>query len=122
VLNNLALAYAMEGAADKAEPLLKPAAAAGAHASQVSQNLALVLGLQRKYDAAKLTAARDLTDAMAADNLDSVPRMAKLERKACSAAVAERAQGQLKGTEPAAADADAASAWAPQVATNGAQR
>ena len=56
VLNNLALAYAMEGNADKAEPLLKRAAAAGGHEARVNQNLALVLGLQGKYDEAKVAA------------------------------------------------------------------
>src|SRR5262249_4270001 len=58
VLNNLALAEAMEGHPDKAEPLLRRALAAGGHETRVNQNLALVLGLQGKYDEAKLAAAR----------------------------------------------------------------
>ena len=45
VLNNLALAHAMEGSPEKAEPLLKQAAVAGGHQSRVDQNLALVLSL-----------------------------------------------------------------------------
>ncbi len=53
VLNNLALAHAMNGQAEKAEPMLRQAAADGAADPKVSQNLSLVLGLQGKHDDAK---------------------------------------------------------------------
>ncbi len=58
VLNNLALAYTLEGKPEQAEPLLKQAmSAGGAHESRVSQNLALVRGLQGRTDEAKVAAA-----------------------------------------------------------------
>jgi Flp pilus assembly protein TadD len=60
ILNNLALAHAMPGEVDTAEPLLKGAAAAGGHEARVSQKPVLVLGLQGKYEEAKLAAAHDL--------------------------------------------------------------
>ncbi len=50
VLSNLALAYTMDGHADKAEPLLRKASAAPKADERVSQNLALVLSLQGKDD------------------------------------------------------------------------
>jgi Flp pilus assembly protein TadD len=82
ILNNLALAYAMTGEADKAEPLLKRAAAAGgSNEARVSQNLALVLGLQGKYDEAKIAAARDLSADKAAANVDYVRSIVNLEPK-----------------------------------------
>ena len=40
VLNNLALALAMDGNAEQAETLLKQAVAQGSHEARVSQNLA----------------------------------------------------------------------------------
>ena len=69
----------MEGNADKAEPLLKRAAAAGSEDPRVNQNLALVLGLQGKYDEAKLVAARDLPAEKAAANVDYVRSIVMLE-------------------------------------------
>lgn len=46
VLNNLAMAYTMNGEADKAEPLLRKASAAPKADERVSHNLALVRSLQ----------------------------------------------------------------------------
>ena len=60
VMSNLALAYAMDGNVEKAEPLLRRAAALGGDDARVNQNLALVLGLQGKYDEAKVAIARDM--------------------------------------------------------------
>ena len=81
VLNNLALAYAMEGEIDKAEPLLRRAAAAGGHEARVNQNLALVLGLQGKYDEAKLAAVRTLPADKAVANVEFVRSIVQLEAK-----------------------------------------
>jgi Flp pilus assembly protein TadD len=84
ILNNLALAHAMEGQADKAEPLLRRAAAADGKDPRVNQNLSLVLGLQGKYDEARVVAARDLPADNAADNVDYVRRIVKLEPRPMS--------------------------------------
>ena len=120
VLNNLALAHAMEGQADQAEPLLKRAAAADSKDPRVNQNLALVLGLQGKYDEARVVAARDLPAANAADNVDYVRRIVKLEPRPMSQpqpappslAKAPATRPGLRG--PAVDDSTAG--WAPTVA------
>lgn len=53
VLNNLAMAHVMNGEPAKAEELLRQAAAETGAPPKISQNLALVLGLQGRYDEAK---------------------------------------------------------------------
>lgn len=53
VLNNLAMAYTMDGQAERAEQLLRQASASGQDDPRVRQNLALVLGLQGKHQEAK---------------------------------------------------------------------
>jgi Flp pilus assembly protein TadD len=62
VINNLALSYALDGKPDKAEDLLRKAAASGHDDKRVRQNLALVLGLQGKFDEARQVAAVDMTE------------------------------------------------------------
>jgi Flp pilus assembly protein TadD len=81
LLNNLALAHAMEGEIDKAEPLLRRAASAGEGEPRIGQNLALVLGLQGKYDEAKLAAAQTLPADKAAANVEFVRRIVQLDAK-----------------------------------------
>ena len=63
VLSNLAMAYAMDGQAEKAEELLRQAQQSGTAADpRVKQNLALVLTLQgKKAEAQALTGAADAT-------------------------------------------------------------
>ncbi len=53
VLNNLAMAYTMDGQADRAEELLRQAQGQGSSDPRVQQNLALVLSLQGKSAEAK---------------------------------------------------------------------
>lgn len=120
-LNNLAMAYAATGEVGKAEGFLRQAAEAKGSDPRVNQNLALVLGLQGKYDEARVVAARDLPADSAASNVDYVRRMVKLEPKPAgpSVMVAKAAAPtptlQLRGS---AGDAPVASAnaWAAQVA------
>lgn len=115
ILSNLALAHAMEGHPEKAEPLLKQAAAAGGNDARVAQNLALVLGLQGKYDEAKLTAARELPADNAAANVDYVRNIVKLDPKPLAVTAAARAaKPVLKGSSTE--DDPPASGWAPKVA------
>ena len=54
VLNNLAMANAMSGDAAKAEEILRTAAAKSDAPAKINQNLALVLGLQGKYEESKI--------------------------------------------------------------------
>jgi Flp pilus assembly protein TadD len=70
VLSNLAMAYAMDGEAQKAEQLLRQAAQMGPGDSRVRQNLSLVLGLQGKYDEAKQVVSADPSAEAAQANLD----------------------------------------------------
>jgi Flp pilus assembly protein TadD len=60
VLNNLALTYALAGDPAKAEALLRRAGAASGATAKVRQNLALVLGVEGKYDESQQLAASDL--------------------------------------------------------------
>lgn len=53
VLNNLAMAYTMDGQATRGEELLRQAVQAGTKDARVQQNLALVLELQGKADDAQ---------------------------------------------------------------------
>ena len=56
IQNNLAMAYAMDGQAEKAEELLKQAQASGNTDPRVKQNLALILNLQgKKAEAAEVS-------------------------------------------------------------------
>lgn len=122
VLNNLALAHAMEGHADQAEPLLKRAVAAGGKDARVNQNLSLVLGLQGKYDEARAVAARDLPADNAADNIDYVRRIVKLEPRPTSQpqpappSLAKAAPAPRPALRGPAIDDEGAGGWTPKVA------
>lgn len=117
VLNNLALAHAMEGNADKAEPLLKRAAAAGAPDTRVSQNLALVLGLQGRYDEARLAAASNQSPDSAAANVDYVRRIVMLDARPAPAASPEVTKAAAKRPDlRGPATESVAAGWTPQVA------
>ena len=88
VLSNLAMAHAMGGNPKKAEELLRTAAQNGAASPKIRQNLALVLGLQGRYDEAKSYAATDMTAGDASSNTDLIRRMVKLDAKSAPATVA----------------------------------
>jgi Flp pilus assembly protein TadD len=62
VINNLALSYALDGKADKSEELLRKAVASGQGDRRVRQNLAMVLGLQGKFEEARQIASVDMTE------------------------------------------------------------
>lgn len=82
VLNNLALAYTMSGEPERGETLLRQATSAGADNAKVRQNLALVLGLQGKYDEATQMASVDLAPGEAQANTALLRKMVKLDAKA----------------------------------------
>jgi Flp pilus assembly protein TadD len=114
ILNNLALAQAMEGHPGRAEPLLKRAVAGGQDA-RVSHNLALVLGLQGKYDEAKQVAARDLPADDATANVDYLRRVVMLDPQPpppTTVGSVPALRPSLKGE----AAADAGAGWTPKVA------
>lgn len=124
VMNNLAMAYAMSGEPAKAEGILRQAAAAPQSSSKVRQNLALVLGLQGKYEEAKSLSAKDVAPETASANTDYLRRMVKLEpqdkplpapanAKPFATTVAKALQEPAPALKPASADT--ASAWATDV-------
>ncbi len=109
ILNNLALATAMSGNPAKAELLLRHAEANDGTSPRIRQNLALVLGLQGKYDEAKLIAARDIPMDSAAENASLLRKVVKLKPQAVPSAgdtSIEGATAPLPKSEPPAQ-------WAP---------
>lgn len=85
VLSNLGLAYTMEGHPEKGEPLLKRAAELRNNDQRVNQNLSLVLGVQGKYDEAKLTAQHGATPEKGAENVDYLRKIVKAPAKPLAA-------------------------------------
>ncbi|HEY7763886.1 MAG TPA: tetratricopeptide repeat protein [Aestuariivirgaceae bacterium] len=77
VLNNLAMSHALEGNLVEAERLLKEAnrTARGAEATRVRQNLALVVGLQGRFDEAKEIASKDLPPVQVEANMTYLRNM-----------------------------------------------
>ena len=142
ILNNLGMAQAMNGDATKAEANLRKAADLPGAAPRVRQNLALVLGLQGKFDEAKQIAGADLSPEKTAESIAYLRRMideqagpgqqvggapplppasgAKVAAAAAPAPV-RKAAAPLKGTQGASpASSDTASAgWSTDVASTG---
>lgn len=109
VLNNLALAYTMSGEPERGEQLLRRASTAGGDTAKVRQNLALVLGLQGKYDEATRIGSLDLAPADAEANTALLRKMVKLDAKAAPPA---EGHGEPSGE----------ATWSPVVAEAAAER
>lgn len=116
VLNNLALAYTMSGEPERGEQLLRQASTTGTENAKVRQNLALVLGLQGKYDEATQIASVDLAPAEAEANTAMLKKMVKLDAKAAPPAPASDPIPAAWPSEP-----PAMVSWAPSVAEAPAQ-
>jgi Flp pilus assembly protein TadD len=121
VLNNLALAHAMNGQADKAEPMLRQAAADGSADPKVTQNLSLVLGLQGKHDDAKSVVVRTAApiEEIADDNRlvrEMVGTQTAAARPA-TASISTSSTGWNKASSKSAAKAKPAAQAAAQPAT-----
>jgi Flp pilus assembly protein TadD len=98
VLNNLAIARAMDGQPEKAEALLRQAAADNTNDNpKIGQNLSLVLGLQGKYEEAKSTGKKALSDDSAAEDVSYVRQMVKLEQRDGAQRSAAASQSSLVG-------------------------
>ncbi len=93
MLNNLALAYALDGRPGDAEALLKDAATKGGDITRIRQNLALVLGVQGKFDEAKQAVAGDLEKDRADANIAYLQKMVKATPVALAKAPAKPAAG-----------------------------
>jgi Flp pilus assembly protein TadD len=97
VMNNLAMAHALAGEPDRSETILRQAASKGGPA-KVRQNLALVLGLQGKYDEATVVAAKETGQTVAQNDTAVVRQLVGLEPKAMPV---PQAAVQLAATPPA---------------------
>jgi Flp pilus assembly protein TadD len=77
ITNNLAMSYALQGQLPEAEKLLRQATAAPGAASvpRLRQNLALVVGLQGRFDESKQIASQDLPPDQVQANLDFLQKM-----------------------------------------------
>ena len=89
VMNNLAMAYAASGDAAKAEEVLRRIEFKGGN-PKIRQNLALVLGLQGKFDEGKQVSAKEIGQDGAASDAEYMKRMVKVSKQqAWSTAVAK---------------------------------
>jgi Flp pilus assembly protein TadD len=75
VINNLALSYALDGKADQSEELLRKAVDSGKGDTRVRQNLAMVLGLQGKFNEARQVASVDMTEQEAKSSMTYLRNM-----------------------------------------------
>lgn len=82
IMSNLALAYTLSGDAEKGETLLRRAAASPDANAKVRQNLALVLGIQGKYEEATKIGSVDLPPESAQKNTEVLREIVKAEPKA----------------------------------------
>lgn len=87
VMNNLAMAYALDGQPAESERLLKEAASRGG-SSKVQKNLALVLGLQGKYDEAQVVGTKVLPHDTAKADTTLVRQMVRLDPQPMQPAIA----------------------------------
>jgi Flp pilus assembly protein TadD len=101
VQNNLALAYAMSGDPSKAETMLRKVVARDGGTPKTKQNLALVLGLQGKYDEATQVGSQVVSADIAKQNTNVVRQMVKLEPKASQPFTAPPAIAAVPAPAPA---------------------
>jgi hypothetical protein len=94
----------MNGDPKRAEAMLRQAAAADRNSLKIRQNLALVLGLQGKYDEAKLLASRDMPAESAAENTDYLRRIVKMQPHEADAPEAPSSVAKVKRPAPPIVD------------------
>ncbi|MCH9808714.1 MAG: tetratricopeptide repeat protein [Alphaproteobacteria bacterium] len=116
ILNNLAMAHAMGGDPATAEGMLRQAVANGGDSKRVRQNLALVLGLQGRYDESAKVGSKDMSLQSAASDTAQLRKLVKLDpvRAPVNAGATQLAAVPgLKGTN---ADTSSAGGWGTKVA------
>jgi hypothetical protein len=96
VFNNLALSYALDGRVGDAEDLLKRAVAKGHNTRRVRQNLALVLGLQSKFDEAQQVAMADLNGDKVDNNVKFMRDMVKTTKVASAKTATAKTKGKAR--------------------------
>lgn len=109
IMNNLALAYTMNGDAAKGEELLRKASTEQGSSTKVRQNLALVLGLQGKYQEATQVGAAELPPAAAEANAELLRKIVNLPEQDAPTTW----EAKVADAHPAAATPDATLALKP---------
>ena len=108
ILNNLALAYAMDGHPEKGEPLLRQAAADKNADAKIGHNLSLVLGLEGKSEDAKAVMVKNAPAGETLDDANFVKAM--IGTQAAATPAAPVATVKTSSTTPAKIKASAKSA------------
>lgn len=80
ILNNIALTYAFDGKPERAESLLRQAADKSNSSKRVTENLALILGLQGRFGEAGQISKKSLPTEIADSNLDFLRRMVRVAK------------------------------------------
>ncbi|HHI82322.1 MAG TPA: tetratricopeptide repeat protein, partial [Rhizobiales bacterium] len=77
IMNNMAMSYALENKLSESEAILRKtyATPAGRAEPRIRQNLALVVGLQGRFDEARTIASRDLPPAQVEANMAYLKKM-----------------------------------------------
>jgi len=104
VINNLALSYALDGKASESEALLRKAGENGHDDRRIRQNLALVLGVQGKFDQAREVASVDMNSAQAKSSMTYLRNMMAKPTKVASKS---KPQDSLEDWSPFGANAPA---------------
>lgn len=117
VVNNLALSYALSGKAPKAEQLLRRAISNGHDTPRLRQNLALVLGVQRKFGEAEKLAVVDLNNTKAKSNIAYLRNMVSDAKVAVAEPADDDKAAPEKPPAPKVAEAKPAKPPAPKPKT-----
>ncbi len=104
MINNLALSSALDGKATEAETLLKKASADGHDDKRIRQNLALVLGLQGKFDEARQVVSVDMTEAQAKTSMSYLRNMLTKPTQLATAQPARSPQPNAEDWSPFASN------------------
>jgi Flp pilus assembly protein TadD len=100
VLSNLGLSYALAKDLKRAEETLRRAADRGSGDKRVRQNLALVVGLQGRFQEAETIAQADLPPDQAAENVGYLRRMMAQQQKGTATLKKSIRARPIEGLEP----------------------
>ena len=100
VMSNLGLSYALSKDLRRAEETLRRASARGNADKRVRQNLALVVGLQGRFQDAETIARADLPPDQAAENVAYLRRMMAVQQKSAPALKKNIRARAVEGLDP----------------------
>ena len=100
VLSNLGLSYALSKDLPRAEETLRRADARGSTDKRVRQNLALVVGLQGRFQDAETIARADLPPDQAVENVAYLRRMMAVQQKSAPALKKNIRARAVEGLDP----------------------